>query len=95
MNFQEGCFLVRTSTTHHGAYVLSLAHQGRPLHFKINADHSGRVSFDEGPTFGSLAELVVHYRGYDAECLLPTTLAAGCPCPAEQTAVESEINSVS
>eukprot|EP00051_Salpingoeca_urceolata_P015155 m.195076 g.195076 ORF g.195076 m.195076 type:complete len:719 (+) comp18309_c0_seq2:273-2429(+) len=65
---QEGCFLVRDSTSHKGDFVLSVTYQHNIHHFHIRTwpAHTGtEYSIDDGPRFPDLPALIQFYHKKD------------------------------
>ncbi|XP_023237515.1 tyrosine-protein kinase shark-like [Centruroides sculpturatus] len=60
---EEGQFLVRESTTSPGDYVLSLIHDGQPIHYQIRRHgEDAFFNIDEGPIIHGLEVLINHYQ---------------------------------
>lgn len=74
---EEGQFLVRESTTSPGDYVLSLIHDGQPIHYQIRRHgEDAFFNIDEGPIIHGLEVLINHYQD-DAQGL-STKLSKMC-----------------
>lgn len=69
---QDGLFLIRSSITCHGYYVLSLVFEMKVYHFKIQSRADRWFYIDDGPLFETLPHLVDHYIQYSDG--LPTVL---------------------
>ncbi|GMR31579.1 hypothetical protein PMAYCL1PPCAC_01774 [Pristionchus mayeri] len=57
----NGSFLVRESETSAGQHSISVRHDGRVYHYRINEDESGRIFITKENKFKSLGELVHHH----------------------------------
>ncbi|EGD80371.1 hypothetical protein PTSG_10626 [Salpingoeca rosetta] len=57
----DGTFIIRTSTSTPGNYVLSLVAQRNVLHFQIRNQGECWFSIDDGPLFEGLDDLIEHY----------------------------------
>jgi phosphatidylinositol-3,4,5-trisphosphate 5-phosphatase 2 len=69
-NAQDGAFLVRSSETVKGAYVLSVWNQNRIVHYRIVTDEENMLILQTnrqgagGRSFSNLGDLVTHYQGF-------------------------------
>ncbi|XP_014883600.1 tyrosine-protein kinase SRK2 [Poecilia latipinna] len=73
---QEGAFLVRNSESLKGEYSLSVLHQGRVKHYKLQKLDNGHYYVSKTKSFPTLKELVEYYsRQSDGLCVL-----LGEPC---------------
>ncbi|XP_017157623.1 tyrosine-protein kinase FRK [Poecilia reticulata] len=73
---QEGAFLVRNSESLKGEYSLSVLHQGRAKHYKLQKLDNGHYYVSKTKSFPTLKELVEYYsRQSDGLCVL-----LGEPC---------------
>uniref|UniRef100_A0A7E4W137 Tyrosine-protein kinase n=1 Tax=Panagrellus redivivus TaxID=6233 RepID=A0A7E4W137_PANRE len=76
----NGSFLVRESETSVGQFSISVRHDGRVYHYRINVDYNDRLFITQDSKFKSLAELVHHHSTY-ADGLICTLLY---PVPKKQ-----------
>eukprot|EP00037_Helgoeca_nana_P002844 m.36553 g.36553 ORF g.36553 m.36553 type:complete len:370 (+) comp12867_c0_seq1:78-1187(+) len=60
-NNVQGAFLIRESAKRPGEFALSVYLNGKPQHFVIKVNPSGRYSIDDGPTYENLSGLVDYY----------------------------------
>lgn len=56
-----GSFLVRESETSIGQYTISVRHDGRVFHYRINVDNTERMFITQEVKFRTLGELVHHH----------------------------------
>ncbi|CAI5456350.1 unnamed protein product [Caenorhabditis angaria] len=70
-----GSFLVRESETSIGQYSISVRHDGRVYHYRINVDHTERYFITQEVKFKSLAELI-HHHSVHADGLICTLMYA-------------------
>ncbi|XP_039708082.1 tyrosine-protein kinase SYK isoform X2 [Pteropus medius] len=78
----NGKFLIR-ARDNNGSYALCLLHEGKVLHYRIDKDKTGKLSFPDGKKFDTLWQLVEHYS-YKADGLL-RVLTVPCQKIGEQT----------
>uniref|UniRef100_A0AC34QPU0 Tyrosine-protein kinase n=1 Tax=Panagrolaimus sp. JU765 TaxID=591449 RepID=A0AC34QPU0_9BILA len=76
----NGSFLVRESETSIGQFSISVRHDGRVYHYRINVDHNDQLFITQDSKFRNLAELVHHHSTY-ADGLICTLLY---PAPKKQ-----------
>eukprot|EP01147_Barroeca_monosierra_P005348 gene5348-7101_t len=77
----NGSFLIRTSTSSPGNYVLSLSHNKQVLHFQIKNHGECWYAIDDGPLFEGLDDLVEHYSHLPdgLPCALGSHIPVGPP----------------
>ena len=57
----NGSFLIRESESSPGQYSLSVRHEGRVYHYRVNNDSDGSMYVQEGIKFKSIPELVTYH----------------------------------
>eukprot|EP00051_Salpingoeca_urceolata_P028117 m.485084 g.485084 ORF g.485084 m.485084 type:complete len:705 (+) comp23652_c0_seq1:526-2640(+) len=72
----EGLFLIRTSSSVRGDFVLTMSFSGAPYHYQIQHFRSNCFFIDDGPVFEGMTNLIEHYR--TAADGLPTQLTQFC-----------------
>lgn len=80
----NGSFLVRESETSAGQHSISVRHDGRVYHYRINEDDSGRLFITKENKFKSLGELV-HHHSMQADGLICNLLY---PAPKKHRAAQ-------
>ncbi|TKR79909.1 hypothetical protein L596_014060 [Steinernema carpocapsae] len=65
----NGSFLVRESETSYGQFSISVRHDGRVYHYRINLDSSGRLFITQESKFKTLGELI-HHHSVNADGLI-------------------------
>uniref|UniRef100_A0A914XX90 Tyrosine-protein kinase n=1 Tax=Panagrolaimus superbus TaxID=310955 RepID=A0A914XX90_9BILA len=60
----NGSFLVRESETSIGQFSISVRHDGRVYHYRINVDHTDKLFITQDSKFKSLNELIHHHSTY-------------------------------
>ncbi|UMM40511.1 hypothetical protein L5515_017113 [Caenorhabditis briggsae] len=68
-----GSFLVRESETSIGQYTISVRHDGRVFHYRINVDNTERMFITQEVKFRTLGELV-HHHSVHADGLICTLM---------------------
>eukprot|EP01136_Pigoraptor_vietnamica_P036424 Opistho-1_new@102984 len=71
----DGHYLVRESTMFAGDYTLCVSYQGTVQHYRVMRLDDGRLTIDEEVHFGTLGELIEHYRA-DQDCLVTRLVSA-------------------
>ncbi|XP_007898221.1 tyrosine-protein kinase SYK isoform X2 [Callorhinchus milii] len=56
----NGKFLIRDRDSN-GSYALCLLHEGKPYHYRIDRDKTGKLSIQDGKKFDTLWQMVDHY----------------------------------
>jgi hypothetical protein len=77
----NGLFLVRESSNCPGAFVLTMAHDGRARHFQIQQRSVDplKYSIDDGPIFPDVVQVIKHYSSDPDR--LPCRLTKSCSRP--------------
>ncbi|XP_067114851.1 tyrosine-protein kinase SYK isoform X1 [Osmerus mordax] len=80
----NGKFLIRQRDLN-GSYALCFLHGGQVMHYRIDRDKTGKLSFPDGKKFDTLWQLVEHYS-YKPDGLL-RVLTDPCPRPEGNVAI--------
>eukprot|EP01137_Pigoraptor_chileana_P023681 Opistho-2@90386 len=71
----DGHFLVHESTNFAGDYTLCVSFENTVQHYRVMRLDDGRLTIDEDVHFGTLGELIDHYRA-DRDCLVTELVSA-------------------